>query len=78
MSEQVELKRCECPFCGKFPNPDWLNYCPTCINEDGMVLNWFSRPIEDGLRKRIAELEWFMLSHFDTQDINEAIHNMYE
>lgn len=56
MSE--ELKRC--PFCGgtkicteKGIN---LNYCDNCSAESN-VEHWNTRPIEDDLRNRIAELE---------------------
>ena len=53
-----ELK--PCPFCGgtkicteKGIN---LNYCDNCSAESN-VEHWNTRPIEDALRKRIAELE---------------------
>ena len=53
-----ELK--PCPFCGgtkicteKGIN---LNYCDNCSAESN-VEHWNTRPIEDDLRKRIAELE---------------------
>jgi len=49
-----------CPFCGgtkicteKGIN---LNYCDNCSAESN-VEHWNTRPIEDALRKRIAELE---------------------
>ena len=50
----------QCPFCGgtkicteKSIN---LNYCDNCSAESN-VEHWNTRPIEDELRKRIAELE---------------------
>jgi len=54
-----------CPFCGKppkaepnasFPDVDMLS-CSEC--DEGYFPRevWNTRPIEDGLRKRIAELE---------------------
>ena len=53
-----ELK--PCPFCGgtkicteKGLN---LNYCDNCSAESN-IEHWNTRPIEDGLRARIAELE---------------------
>lgn len=49
-----------CPFCGgtkicteKGIN---LNYCDNCSAESN-IEHWNTRPIEDDLRKRIAELE---------------------
>ena len=49
-----------CPFCGgtkicteKGIN---LNYCDNCSAESN-IEHWNTRPIEDNLRKRIAELE---------------------
>jgi hypothetical protein len=58
-----ELKKC--PFCGKKPNPDWTDESYIeCTNRKCSVYgygmstgNWNTRPIEDALRKRIAELE---------------------
>mgnify|MGYP000932171091 CR=1 FL=1 len=66
-----ELKRC--PFCGgradyiqilgNYERPHEV-YCFTCDggitegrSKDGVIHNWNTRPIEDELRKRIAELE---------------------
>lgn len=56
MSEKLK----QCPFCGgtkicteKSIN---LNYCDNCSAESN-VEHWNTRPIEDDLRKRIAELE---------------------
>lgn len=56
MSEKLK----QCPFCGgtkicteKSIN---LNYCDNCSAESN-VEHWNTRPIEDELRARIAELE---------------------
>jgi len=56
MSEELR----PCPFCGgtnicteKGIN---LNYCDSCSAEAN-IEHWNTRPIEDDLRKRIAELE---------------------
>ena len=56
MSEELR----PCPFCGgtkicteKGIN---LNYCDNCSAESN-IEHWNTRPIEDDLRKRIAELE---------------------
>ena len=56
MSEELR----PCPFCGgtkicteKGIN---LNYCDNCSAESN-VEHWNTRPIEDALNKRIAELE---------------------
>jgi hypothetical protein len=56
MSEELK----PCPFCGgtkicteKGIN---LNYCDNCSAESN-IEHWNTRPIEDDLRKRIAELE---------------------
>ena len=54
-----------CPFCGRTPNPDWTDESYIeCTNRKcslygyGMSTgDWNTRPIEDDLRKRIAELE---------------------
>ncbi len=58
-----ELK--PCPFCGKKPNPNWTDESYIeCTNRKCSVYgygmstgDWNTRPIEDDLRKRIAELE---------------------
>jgi len=58
-----ELK--PCPFCGRIPNPYWTDESYIeCTNRKcslygyGMSTgDWNTRPIEDALNKRIAELE---------------------
>lgn len=58
-----ELK--PCPFCGKKPNPNWTDESYIeCTNRKCSVYgygmstgDWNTRPIEDALNKRIAELE---------------------
>lgn len=58
-----ELK--PCPFCGKIPKPDWTDESYIeCTNRKcdiysfGMSTGaWNTRPIEDALTARIAELE---------------------
>ena len=58
-----ELK--PCPFCGKIPKPDWTDESYIeCTNRKrdiyrfGMSTgSWNTRPIEDALNARIAELE---------------------
>jgi ribosomal protein L37AE/L43A len=56
--ERGELK--PCPFCGSAdirtePGIN-LNYCDKCSAEAN-IEHWNTRPIEDALNKRIAELE---------------------
>ena len=56
-----ELK--PCPFCGSAdirtePGIN-LNYCDKCSAEAN-IEHWNTRPIEDALNKRIAELEGFI------------------
>jgi hypothetical protein len=61
MSEELK----PCPFCGRTPNPDWTDESYIeCTNRKcslygyGMSTgDWNTRPIEDELRARIAELE---------------------
>jgi hypothetical protein len=58
-----ELKAC--PFCGKKPNPNWTDESYIeCTNRKCSVYGygmstggWNTRPIEDALQARIAELE---------------------
>ena len=58
-----ELK--PCPFCGKKPNPNWTDESYIeCTNRKCSVYgygmstgDWNTRPIEDALNARIAELE---------------------
>ena len=54
-----------CPFCNCLPNIDEKNGSPWCGNLECMVdasaedlEAWNTRPIEDELNKRIAELEY--------------------
>jgi len=56
MSEKLK----QCPFCGSAdirtePGIN-LNYCDKCSAEAN-IEHWNTRPIEDALNKRIAELE---------------------
>ena len=56
MSEKLK----QCPFCGSAdirtePGIN-LNYCDNCSAESN-IEHWNTRPIEDALNKRIAELE---------------------
>ena len=83
----MEIALKHCPFCGHkgylfSDNGSDYVICTTkscCIYTNWISPDeWNSRPIEDKLHKRVAELEWFLQSHFDTTDISEAIHNMYE
>ena len=61
MSEELK----PCPFCGRTPNPDWTDESYIeCTNRKcslygyGMSTgDWNTRPIENALNKRIAELE---------------------
>jgi hypothetical protein len=60
-----------CPFCGgtkicteKGIN---LNYCDNCSAESN-IEHWNTRPIEDDLRKRIAELEVEVTKGHELQD----------
>lgn len=47
-----------CPFCGGPEIPPAQIYCDTCkTNIAGLGDHWNTRPIEDALRARIAELE---------------------
>lgn len=68
MTKKSEIKKelsKACPFCGKKPNPNWTDESYIeCTNRKCSVYgygmstgDWNTRPIEDELRKRIAELE---------------------
>ena len=60
MSEELK----PCPFCGSskikshdYGNVELLYRCEDCGGEH-FHSNWNTRPIEDALQARIAELEW--------------------
>lgn len=63
MSERLEMSEMKpCPFCGsdnvKSEEPLGIIYCWYCGADMATDLDeWNTRPIEDDLRKRIAELE---------------------
>ena len=51
-----------CPFCGAMPighDDRYMCSTPGCVMQEDTISaeNWNTRPIEDDLRKRIAELE---------------------
>jgi len=71
MSEELR----PCPFCGgtkicteKGIN---LNYCDNCSAESN-VEHWNTRPIEDALNQRIAELEAYIDELENPQSIPDA------
>ncbi len=71
MSEEVKLK--PCPYCGSAPriehhfSKDEYRYCccsnPSCpsnlpsLTDEAAYENWNTRPIEDELRAKLAELK---------------------
>ena len=87
-----ELKRC--PFCGdgadyiqilgNYKSPHEV-YCFTCNggitegrSKDGVIHNWNTRPIEDELRKRIAELEAEVKALRHSLELRECEEDNYE
>jgi len=63
-----------CPFCGSAdirtePGIN-LNYCDKCSAEAN-IEHWNTRPIEDALNKRIAELEAHIAALEEAAEIEE-------
>ena len=75
-----------CPFCGEMPKVnDWSLHgiteqrcfcdndkCPVYLSKTIAICDWNTRPIEDALNARIAELEGF------NDQLIEAGNEMYE